>query len=322
MIPKKTEIEEILEEKNFKKHKLRTLPIFDKYAHFNIKKACSVLYCGSELWFNLKEHRETKEIKKNLDSMFTCKDRFCPFCNWRRQMKYSKMIYTHIKALEEDRKLRYIFLTLTVKNCKLDDLKANIQLMQKSFNKMIRTVKFEKSILGFLRVLEFTVQKNDNTMMHPHFHILLVVDTTYFNKRYEKYIKASDWSVMWQKALKVDYKPSVDVKIVRPNENKDSSDGNASIVAELCKYPMKDTDIERVEDFEELTKQMKNIRNINAGGLLKGILQKSEKIDDNLVNIDEENKDDLWVMLKKILYKFETKNGKLDYYLSKAGDKN
>jgi len=316
MIPKKTEIEDILEEKNFKKHKLRTLPIYEKYANFNLKKACFVLDCGNELWFNLKEHRETKEIKKSLDSMFTCKDRFCPFCNWRRQMKYSKMIYTHIKALEEDKKLRYIFLTLTIKNCKLDDLRTNIQLMQKSFKRMIETVKFEKSILGFLRVLEFTVQKNDNTMMHPHFHILLVVDNTYFIPRYEKYITIKEWSKMWQKALRVDYAPVCNVKVVWSNK-KNNKDGNASIVAELCKYPMKDTDVEKVEDFEELTKQVKNVRNINAGGLLKGILQKSNKLDDDLVNIDEDNKDDLWIMLKKILYKFELKNKRLDYYLKK-----
>jgi len=320
MITKEPEKNEILEEKSFKKHKLRTLPIYEKYSNFNLKKACSVLECGEELWFNLKEHKETKERKKTLDTMFTCKDRFCPFCNWRRQMKYSKLIYTHIRELENEKKLRYIFLTLTVKNCKLADLKANIQLMQKSFNKMIRTVKFEKSILGFLRVLEFTVQKNDNTMMHPHFHILLVIEPSYFNPRYKKYITASEWSLMWKKALRVDYKPSVDVKIVRPNKNKNSDDGNASIVAELCKYPMKDTDIEKVEDFEELTKQMKNIRNINSGGVLKGILQKTEKIDENLINIDEDSKDDLWVILEKLLYKFENKNNKLNYYLSKKGE--
>lgn len=312
IIPKNTEI---LKEKNFLKHKKRTLPLYDKYYEFNQKKANNVLYCGSDLWFNLKEHKETKERVIKLDTMFTCKDRFCPFCNWRRQMKYSKMIYTKIKALEEDKKLRYIFLTLTVKNCKLNDLRATIQLMNKAFERMSRSVRFKKSIVGFLRVLEFTVQKNDNSMMHPHFHILLVVPSGYFDTKKNNYIKKEEFSKMWQKALRVDYIPVVDVRIVKSNKEKNA---NASIVAEMCKYPLKDTDIEKIEDFEELTKQLKGVRNINAGGLLKGVLSKVTTIDDDLVHIDEEHREELWILIEKILYSFENKDGKLNYYRKEA----
>ena len=97
MIPKNSET---LEDKSFLKHKKRTLPIYDKYNEFNTKKALNILECGSDLWFNLKEHITTKERFLKLDNMYTCKDRFCPFCNWRRQMKYSKMIYNHIKKVK------------------------------------------------------------------------------------------------------------------------------------------------------------------------------------------------------------------------------
>lgn len=308
MIPKQSKI---LKETSFNKHKKRTIPLYDKYYPFNLKKANNVLDCGSALWFNLKEHITTKERALKLESMFTCKDRFCPFCNWRRQLKYSKMIYNHIKALEEDKKLRYIFLTLTVKNCELDDLRSTVNAMSRSFSNMTKTVRFKNSILGFLRVLEFTVQKDNANMMHPHFHILLAVSSGYFDTKKGKYINSKEWSAMWAKALKVDYTPVVDVRIVRPNKTKNA---NASVVAEMSKYPMKDTDIRRVKDFENLTKQLKGIRNINAGGILKGILQKANVIDDDLVNTDEQERQELWVLIERILYSFENLGGKLNYY--------
>lgn len=43
---------------------------------------------------------------------------------------------------------------------------------------------------------------------HPHFHILLAVPTNYFSKNY---IKQSEWTDMWQRAMKLDYTPIVHV---------------------------------------------------------------------------------------------------------------
>ena len=306
-------ISKILQEKNFKKHKLRTIPVCDKYMSFNEKKANQILSCGEDLYFHLKEHVQTKERKLKLAEMYTCKDRFCPFCNWRRQMKYSKLIYEYLNKLQEQKKLRYIFLTLTVKNCNIDDLRATIQHMNRSFNRMTKTVKWKNSILGFLRVLEYTVQKDDNNMIHPHFHILLAVEPQYFDTKKNKYLTKNDFSQMWQKALKVDYEPVVDIRIIKPNFKKNRS-ADASIIAEMCKYPLKDTDISKIENFEKFVLQLKNIRNINAGGILKGILKGTDKIDNDLIHIADENKDELWIIVEKLLYSFENRNGKLNYY--------
>lgn len=306
---------QILQETSFKKHKDKTLPIFDKYNSFNPKKANQVLDCGQSLWFHLKEHIQTKEQKLKLAEMYTCKDRFCPFCNWRRQMKYSKLIYSYLNALQEQKKLRYIFLTLTVKNCHIDDLRATIQHMNKSFERMSRSVKFKNSILGFLRVLEYTVQKDDPNMLHPHFHILLAVKPQYFDTSKNLYLKKKDFSDIWQNALRVDYVPVVDIRIVKPNQKKDKS-ADAAVVAEMCKYPLKDTDIAKLSDdnFEKFTLQLKNVRNINAGGILKEILKSADSIDNDLINIDDEQKPELWIILQKLLYSYESKNGLLNYY--------
>ena len=302
-----------LKENKFKNNKIKNIAIYDKYIEFNFKKANKILECGQDLWFQLKENTQTFEQKLKLKSMFTCKDRFCPFCNWRRQMKYSKMIYNHLQDLQQDKKLRYIFLTLTVKNCHIDNLRETITDMSKSFQRMKQTVKWKNSILGFLRVLEYTIQKDNQDMIHPHFHILLVVEPSYFNSRYNKYLKQSDFSSMWQKALRVDYVPSVDIRIIKPNKDKKA---DVAVISEMCKYPLKDTDISRlsVSNFEKLTQELKGIRNINAGGVLKNILKSVDKIDDDLIKIDNEN-DELWRVLRdNILYSFENRNGNLNYY--------
>ena len=307
-------IEEILPEPSFKKAKIKTLPIYDKYISFNPKKANAVLDCGQILWFNLKEHMLTKEQKLKLAEMYTCKDRFCPFCNWRRQLKYSKLVYEYLDELQTKKSLRYIFLTLTVPNCHIDDLRATIEHMNKSFQRMKETKRFQNSILGYLRVLEYTVEKKRKDYIHPHFHILLSVETKYFTD--ERYINQKEFLQMWRDATRNQNITQVDIRIIKPNKDKNAT---ASAVAEMCKYPLKDTDISKLttEQFEKLVLQLKGIRNINAGGNLKNILKGTEKMDNDLVHIDDEHNDQLWKIIQKISYCFETREKKSNYYLGK-----
>jgi hypothetical protein len=186
---------------------------------------------------------------------------------------------------------------------------------------MKETVRWKNSILGYLRVLEYTVQRNDSSMIHPHFHVLLAVEPVYFDTRENKYIKQEEFGKMWQKALRVDYNPVVDIRIVKPKSKCVNKKGEllpySAVIAEMCKYPMKDTDISRLSDenFEKLVSQLKNIRNINAGGMLKGILKKTKKIDDDLVHIDEADDATLWREIKKVSYCFENRGNNLNYYL-------
>ena len=307
-------IEEILPEPSFKKAKIKTLPIYDKYISFNPKKANAVLDCGQILWFNLKEHMLTKEQKLKLAEMYTCKDRFCPFCNWRRQLKYSKLVYEYLDELQTKKSLRYIFLTLTVPNCHIDDLRATIEHMNKSFQRFHQTKRFKNSILGYLRVLEYTVEKKRKDYVHPHFHILLSVEPKYFTD--ERYINQKEFLQMWRDATRNQNITQVDIRIIKPNKDKNAT---ASAVAEMCKYPLKDTDISKLtsEQFEKFVLQLKGIRNINAGGNLKNILKGTEKMDNDLVHIDDEHNDRLWKIIQKISYCFETREKKLNYYLGK-----
>jgi plasmid rolling circle replication initiator protein Rep len=310
-------INEILPESNFKKNKDKTIPIYDKYISFNPKKAEQILNCGVSLWFHLKEHQITKEQKLKLAEMYTCKDRFCTFCNWRRQMKYSKLVYQHLEKLHNEKNLRYIFLTLTIPNCHIDELRETINKMNTAFKRLQQSKRFKDSILGYLRVLEYTVEKKRKDYIHPHFHILLAVEPRYFKDK--RYINQQEFLQMWRDAYRDQNITQVDIRIIKPNKDKNAT---ASAVAEMCKYPLKDTDISKLtsEQFEKFVLQLKGVRNINAGGILKNILKSTDKIDNDLVNIDDDNIDNLWIIIQKLLYNYENKNGKLNYYLKEQSN--
>jgi plasmid rolling circle replication initiator protein Rep len=300
----------------FKIKKDKQIFLHELYEPFNQKKANDILNCGVDLWFLLKQHKSTLEKKYFLESMYTCKDRFCIFCNWRRELKYKRLTYQFLDDLQRKKRLRYIFLTLTVKNCNISDLRGTIRQMSEAFKRMKESKRFKISILGYLRALEFTIEKGTGDMMHPHFHCMIAVEQIYFSLNRDLYINQEEWVNMWQKALRVDYKPSVDIRVVEMDRKRKT---RPTVIAEMIKYTMKDTDIRKVDDFEELTKQLKGIRIFNAGGILKGILKKTEEIDKDLVHINEEDQSELWTVLERVLYCYEKiiDINKFDYFLKK-----
>ena len=87
----------------------------------------------SFLKFGLFQNLSDFSHQKKLEEMYTCKNRFCPFCSWRRSRKLSLQGYKILDAIRQKENLRYIFLTLTVQNPKLEDTRLIISHMNKSF---------------------------------------------------------------------------------------------------------------------------------------------------------------------------------------------
>ena len=227
-------------------------------------------------------------------------------------MNIQKSLLSALQEIDKKNNVEFIFLTLTVPNCHIDDLRATIEHMNKSFQRMKETKRFQNSILGYLRVLEYTVEKKRKDYIHPHFHILLAVEPRYFVD--ERYINQKEFLQMWRDATRNQNITQVDIRIIKPNKDKNAT---ASAVAEMCKYPLKDTDISKLtsEQFEKFVLQLKGIRNINAGGNLKNILKGTEKMDNDLVHIDDEHNDQLWILLKKLLYEYRNEKGNRNFYL-------
>lgn len=199
--------------------------------------------CGSFLQF--KNFLDGETLPKLFKSNF-CKVRLCPMCASRRSKKIFGQVSKVMDHLEKNYNFRYLFLTLTVKNCYEEEFKETLDNMTKAFNKMNRRKVFKEVIKGYFRALEVTYNKIDNSY-HPHFHIILAVEPNYFNDR-KQYLSQRDWGNLWASCLGTDYIPRVDIRAVKKNNKKE--------VAEVAKYTVKSGDFlirENGEINEEIT---------------------------------------------------------------------
>ncbi|HIH2992237.1 TPA: protein rep, partial [Streptococcus pneumoniae] len=149
----------------------------------------------------------------------------------------------------------------------------------------------KKNLLGYLRATEVTVNSKDNSY-NQHMHVLVFVKSTYF-KDSENYLTQAELTELWQKALKVNYRPIVNVKAVKPRKTvKKDKDSLLGAVYETAKYPVKSVDylsgshdqnLKRVEDLE---KGLAHKKLFSFGGLFKTIRKEL-----HLADVEDENSD-------------------------------
>ena len=210
-----------------------------------------------------------------LSSARFCRVRHCPVCQWRRSLAWKAKAYKVLpQIVEKYPKHRWLFLTLTQKNCKITDLRETIQLMNKAFKRLTELKAFPA--IGWLRSLEVT--RGQDGSAHPHFHCLLMVPCGYFAR---DYIKQAEWVAMWRKCLRLDYDPVLDVQAIKSGRKP------TDLVPELLKYCTKESDmtVDR-EWLLELTRQMHKLRAIATGGVLKEYLKALEDEPEDLIHVD------------------------------------
>ena len=255
----------------------------DKNKHIFKKWAERTQTCAEWLGFSWENATKEEIILKLITTNF-CRVRTCSICAWRRSLKTKARLSERLpKVFEKDPKSRWLFLTLTVRNCDISDLKETIKAMNKGFALMKKRKSWQA--VGWMKSIEVTRGKDGSA--HPHFHILLNMPVSYFGKNY---LKHSKWVEIWQKVMKLDYLPNVDIRIIKPNGRKGKND-LVSVISEIAKYATKPkTMIENPEWFKIYCIQIHRMRFVDTGGTLRGIL--SDDYDD-LINIDEEpdNKD-------------------------------
>lgn len=238
------------------------------------------------------------ETKFSYENVSWCRCRWCPMCMYAKSTKWMARF---LKAFASKPRMpddpQFIFMTLTVKNCKLSELRATVSHMNKAWKKLM--ARTDSPVEGFLRSLEITAQLSPNNktklhrvdgelMVHPHFHAILAVPSNYFDKWYKNYHSFEKWRSAWKKALGCDYDPIIHVKKIKPMTEDDSS-SMVKAVAETFKYCIKpaefvDYDEDSTEYLEGITEQTKYLRSVNVGGYFaKHISQKElDKIEDTL----------------------------------------
>ena len=274
------------EEKNkWRLDKKHNLMLGDSYERLNnFAKWDRVRLCATFLQF-----RKFK-IDNSLKLTFAnfCQCRLCPMCAKRRSLKVFAHTSKIMNAILND--YSFLFLTLTLKNCKAENLSDTITLLTKSFDKMFRRKAITNISKGWFRALEVTYNE-DGDEFHPHLHIIIAVQKSYFKKK--DYLRQDQWTKLWKESLKVDYDPIVNIKRFNKNKNIGKS------VSEAAKYTVKISDY-LIKGNENLTDKLVATldealayrRLIAYGGRLKEV-HKDLNLDDtengDLVNVDLED---------------------------------
>lgn len=251
--------------------------------------------CGSMLQFLKERNLVSEEIRRRLVKGNFCKYRFCPMCQWRMARKVCREVLGRLRTIDEQHNgVALLFLTLTIKNEPLTELNSTVKLLSKAFYRMQQLKQYKDAVLGSIRAIEFLGDNTEQGECHPHFHCLLVVNKSYFTSR--DYINFEEWTNLWQRSLRVNYRPVINVQRVKP---KGKMSAIVAAALEVVKYSVTSSDLEKLskEDFQELDRQTRNIRQYNYSGELKDA---EPTFDD----IEDEN---LWELLEEEYYQW--KNG-------------
>ena len=320
----------LLEEKltNLKKSSVKMSKLlFD----IDKKKALRMIDCAKILLFKKFEQINYRKLFK----AFMCKILLCPFCMTRKSILIGNNLYKVLQTGADEKGLEYIHLTLALKNCKINELQETIELMLKAFEKLRARDIFKQkgkgakgTIKGWFRNLEITFNREEKTF-HPHFHIILAVEKSYFFKETnpDGYLTQERALQMWKECLGVDYLPTTDLRKVYyldENGNKiikfdDDGEGLKKAVEEASKYITKAMELLSIDDEKLQKKVIKSMlqalsyrRLFAYGGVLKNIradLKLEDEEKSNLINLGDDEIDTTGMEYFVEVYKWCQENG-------------
>lgn len=222
------------------------------------------------------------EVRLKLQNARFCRVRTCLICVWRKSLRIKAKSFKMLPNLIADHPTyRFLFLTLTVKNCEIWELRQTLDWMNRGFTRLTRRKAFPG--VGWIKSVEVTKGRRGDA--HPHFHVLLGVKASYFGKHY---LSQKKWCELWQGSLRCDYQPILDVQALK------SKDSLVGLVAEVIKYQTKPTNLigdgslDAKEWFLEYTRQMHGTKSISVGGIFRQYFRELEQEPDDLIGRDDE----------------------------------
>lgn len=285
-----------------------------------------VASCASWLEYALSENPDDVlgEPLRTLHSAQFCDLRLCPMCNARKAKRAAVLLSRVLNETERRRRgVRFLFLTLTVANVSGEELGATIGELCKAWARLMDNRQITRSFLGWFRAVEVTRNPEDGTY-HPHIHAILAADFDYFSRKAGKYITHQEWVDRWQKALRVDYAPSVRIQATKAKDKDGKRKSRDQAAAEeAAKYATKDSEYigGKVPDavaagiVRDYTEGLRRKRLTAFGGILKYIAQllDADNLEEgDLVHLpDEETREDVATAIEIYRWHF----GVSDYVL-------
>ena len=269
-------------DKPWDKHRAASDKVSATYAAAgNPRYAERIKKCSLELEYVLKAG-DLGDMIFRLNHAYFCRVRHCPTCQWRKSLKWKAKFIQAMPAVKEAYPThRWLFLTLTVRNCELTELRNTINWMNTAFKRLTQLKIFPA--VGWTRSIEVT-RNSETNQAHPHFHCLLLVPAGYFDGK--NYINQEEWTELWKKCLRIEYTPIVHIKAIK-SAKEWNFDEIWKAAVEIFKYAVKEEELfSNPEWLSELTNQLHKTKAVTIGGVLRGFL-KDEKDDDDLIHVEE-----------------------------------
>ena len=237
-----------------------------------------------------------------------CNRRLCPFCEWRRTRAWRARLINGLNGFAaEQPNWSGVFLTLTVRNCQVHELRDTIRHMHESLGRLSKVAIWPTQ--HWMRRTEITVSLSPTEdgpasskvgtespltlggkriqSVHPHMHCLLLVRPSYWSREYVKQLR---WQQEWQMAARLDYSPVVDVRRAKAKPTDEHLHGVApvSAVVEAAKYASKATDLLALGDqLPAFHHEMRGLRLYGISKQLQRYVSAADVGPDELLDTDQ-----------------------------------
>ncbi|MDZ8183269.1 MAG: protein rep [Nostoc sp. ChiSLP02] len=295
--------------KTWDKHRANADKVFQYYAkadeHCFQQYACRVKTCSELLEFQLVPEKSEGILSLKLSDAQFCRVRHCPVCQWRRSLMWKAKAYKILPQVVTDYpKYRWLFVTLTIKNCQIEELRENLDSINKAFKRLTELKVWPAK--GWVKSIEVTKAKN-GISAHPHLHILAMVPPSYFSHGYLSHTK---WVALWQQCLRIDYQPVIHISAIAKHHNP------SILIPEILKYQVKESDLVGDREwFLELTRQLHKTRAIAVGGILRQYMRELEEKNQDLINESEKTDE---VNGESLFFRWERKLQRFNYRVTSA----
>lgn len=267
------------------KHRLSEA-LSDSYGRIGwFDRSVKVYDCGSFLQFLTPQKDSANSFLYRANF---CKDRLCPMCAYRRELKvFAEISKAFDRLIRSGKEYSFLFLTLTIRSVEGEKLTETINRMQKAFQLFAKRSRFKKACRGYFKALEITCNKDKGSasygLYHPHFHIIVAVDKDYFKSN--KYIPHPLFLQMWRESYNDPEIAFVNVETIYSKKKvsealEASVEARRQATAEVAKYTVKSSDFlldkdaaETDKRVETLSEALKGRRLIDLAGCFREALQ-------------------------------------------------
>lgn len=206
--------------------------------------------------------------RSSVSSANLCRDRLCPTCGWRLSLKkFSEMCAT-LQTMTDINDYQAGFLTLTVKNCRPENLRYTIEKFSEDWNRFLAQRTIKPIMWGWARSLEITYNARTREF-HPHYHIIVLTKNEYDQKTLQTLFKSR-----WQTAARLPYEPITDYREIGGKNGKAANidmEDFVKAILETYKYAVKSDEVEQMplDIFRQFVSAISGIRFCSYGGAIK-----------------------------------------------------